>query len=105
MLGSFAIFYQEQLMSMSLSNLVISTKAPANTIIGQLALYDQSGTNMSARFQLTKNSAGYFVNSGNSLMTSRASIAPGYYSVRVRGVAQMERWKEDSIFVIQVTST
>ena len=40
-------------MSMSLSNLVISTKAPANTIIGQLALYDQSGNNMATKFQLT----------------------------------------------------
>ncbi len=92
-------------MSMSLSNLVISTKAPANTIIGQLALYDQSGNNMATKFQLTQNSAGYFVNSGNSLMTTRASIAPGFYSVRVHGVAQMERWKETGTFVIQVTST
>jgi hypothetical protein len=92
-------------MSMSLSNLVISTKAPVNTIIGQLALYDQSGAAMATKFQLTQNSAGYFVNSGNSLMTSRASIAPGFYSVRVRGVAQMERWKETGNFVIQVTST
>jgi hypothetical protein len=92
-------------MSMSLSNLVISTKAPANTIIGQLALYDQSGAAITTKFQLTQNSAGYFVNSGNSLMTSRASIAPGFYSVRVRGVAQMERWEETGNFVIQVTST
>lgn len=92
-------------MAISLSNLTISTKAPANTIIGQLALYDQSGTNMATKFQLTQNSAGYFVNSGNSLMTSRASIAPGYYSVRVNGVAQTERWKESGVFVIQVTST
>jgi len=92
-------------MSMSLSNLTISTKAPANSIIGQLALYDASGANVATKFQLTKNSAGYFVNSGNSLMTNRASIAPGYYSVRVRGVAQNERWQESGVFVIQVTST
>ena len=38
-------------------------------------------------------------------MTTRASIAPGFYSVRVHGVAQMERWKETGTFVIQVTST
>jgi hypothetical protein len=90
---------------MSLSNLTISTHAPANTIIGQLALHDQSGANMATKFQLTQNSAGYFANSGNSLMTSRASIAPGYYSVRVNAVAQTERWKETGHFVIQVTST
>jgi len=92
-------------MSMSLSNLTISTKAPVNTIIGQLALYNQSGTNMASKFQLTQNSAGYFYNSGNSLSTNRASIAPGYYSVRVRGVALNERWEETGVFVIQVTST
>jgi hypothetical protein len=92
-------------MTMSLSNLIISTKAPANSIIGQLALYDQSGTNMSTKFQLTKNSAGYFANSGNSLMTTRTSITPGYYSVRVNAVAQTESWKETGHFVIQVTST
>ena len=98
-------FKWEQLMSMSLSNLTISTKAPVNTIIGQLALYDQSGNNMSSRFQLTQNSAGYFYNSGNSLMTNRAAIVPGYYSVRVRGVALNERWRETAVFVVQVTST
>jgi hypothetical protein len=76
-----------------------------NTVIGQLALYDQSGTNMVTRFQLTQNSAGYFYTSGNSLMTNRALIAPGYYSVRVRGVAQAERWEETGNFVVQVTST
>jgi hypothetical protein len=92
-------------MTMSLSNVTISTKAPANTVIGQLAVHDQSGANVATKFQLTQNSAGYFANSGNSLMTSRASIAPGFYSVRVNGVAQMERWKESGTFVIQVTST
>jgi hypothetical protein len=91
-------------MSMSLSNLTISTKAPVGTIIGQLALWNEVGANLATKFQLTEDSAGYFVNSGNSLMTTRASIAPGFYSVRVRGVAQTQRWQETGNFVIQVTS-
>lgn len=97
--------FQEQPMSISLSNLTVSMKAPAGTVIGQLALWNESGVNMASKFQLTETSAGYFGNSGNSLTTNRASIAPGFYSVRVRGVAQMQPWEETGIFVIQVTAS
>jgi hypothetical protein len=92
-------------MSMSLSNITISTHAPANTVVGQLALYDQSGTSANARFMLTQNSAGIFYLNGTALTTTRASMAPGYYSVRVSVVAQLERWKESGVFIVQVTST
>jgi hypothetical protein len=91
-------------MSMSLSNPTISTSAPVNTVVGQMALFDASGKNANARFILTQNSAGTFYLNGVSLTTSRTSIAPGYYSVRVNAVSQQERWKESGFFVIQVTS-
>jgi hypothetical protein len=90
-------------MSMSLSSVTFSTKAPVNTVVGQLALLDQSGKNANARFILTQNSAGTFYLNGVSLTTSRTAITPGYYSVRVNAVSQVERWKESGYFVIQVT--
>jgi hypothetical protein len=92
-------------MSMSITNSTISTKAPANTAIGNLALFDASANSLNARFLLTQNSAGMFYLSGSSLLTERASIAPGYYSVRVDGVGQTTRWSEKGFFTIQVTST
>jgi hypothetical protein len=54
---------------------------------------------------LTQNSAGIFYLNGTALTTTRASMAPGYYSVRVSVVAQLERWKESGVFIVQVTST
>ena len=92
-------------MSMNITNSTISTKAPANTVIGNLALFDASANSLNARFLLTQNSAGMFYLSGSSLLTDRASIAPGYYSVRVEGVGQTTRWSEKGFFTIQVTST
>jgi len=92
-------------MSMSIDNLAISTTALANAIVGNLTLFDQSGNKLNARFALTENSAGMFYLTGNVLQTYRASIKPGYYSVRVNGYSQATRWSEKSVFVIQVTST
>ena len=91
-------------MSISLSSVTISTKAPVNTVVGLLVLLDQSGKSANGQFILTQNSAGtFYLSNGNSLTTSRTAITPGYYSVRVNAVSQVERWKESGFFVIQVT--
>ena len=80
-----------------------STTAPAGTIIGALTAYDASGAALVSQFELTKNSAGVFGVSGNNLVTERASIAVGNYSVRVHAVATNARFSGSANFLIAVT--
>jgi hypothetical protein len=91
-------------MAVSINNLTVSSKAPANTIIGGLALRDETGTNQPAHFLLTENSAGFFNLSGASLRTTLASLPAGFYSVRVDATANNIRMSAKAYFVIQVTN-
>ena len=90
---------------LSISNLTVSTKAAAGATVGNLSLFDASGTLLTSHFQLTENCAGFFYLNGNSVVTMRAAIPPGFYPLSVNGIALHAAWSEDSIFVLQVTST
>jgi hypothetical protein len=94
----------ENLMAVSISNSSISTKAAVGSTIGVLTFSDATGTAQKSEFGLTKNSAGFFTVSGNNLVTGRASIPVGIYSVRVRAVATNAALKGNADFVIAVTS-
>ena len=91
-------------MAICISNLAVSTKAAAGTAIGVLTLLNASGVPMGANYLLTQDSTGFFVIQGSNLVTNRASIAPGYYSITVHGLGTLTRWKTKAVFVIQVTS-
>ena len=91
-------------MAIGISNLTVPANAPANTVIGNLTLRDASGANLAARYQLTGNSAGFFTLTGPNLMTTRAALPPGFYSVRIGGTATNVRFSAKGYFVIQVTS-
>jgi len=84
-------------MAVSISNSSISTKAAVGSTIGVLTFSDATGTAQKSEFGLTKNS-------GNNLVTGRASIPVGIYSVRVRAVATNAALKGNADFVIAVTS-
>jgi hypothetical protein len=90
---------------LSISNLTVSTKAAAGATVGNLSLFDASGTLLTSHFQLTENCAGFFYLNGNSVVTMRAAISPGFYPLSVNGIALHAAWSEDSIFVLQVTAT
>jgi len=64
-------------MTISISSLTVNNNAPASTVVGVLTARDESGTIIPCNFTLTKNSAGFFAISGNSLVTGRASILAG----------------------------
>ena len=89
----------------SMSNITVSTKAAPGATVGALSLWDASGALLTSHFQLTKKSAGFFYLNGNSVVTMRAAIAPGFYPLSINGIALHAAWSEDSSFVVQVTST
>jgi len=86
-----------------LSNNSVSATAAASTIVGTLSLADSSGNVQIADWSMTPSAADYFVTSGNSLLTARASIPAGFYGIHVRGNAQLVSLKEKAWFVIQVS--
>jgi hypothetical protein len=57
-------------MTISISNSTFNNNAPAGTIVGVLTAQDASGTVTPCNFTLTKNSAGFFAISRNSLITA-----------------------------------
>jgi hypothetical protein len=88
-------------MTISISNLTITNNASAGTVVGVLTAQDASGTVIPCNFTLTKNSAGFFVISGN-LVTARASILAGNYSVRVHAIGTTTRFSGNAVFHITV---
>jgi hypothetical protein len=86
-----------------LSNNTVSATADANTTIGILSLADSTGARQVADWALAPSAADYFITSGSALLTARASIPAGFYSVRVRGNAQLVSLKEKAWLVIQVS--
>ena len=61
-------------MTISISNSTVYNTAPAGTVIGVLTAHDKSGATIPCAYTLTKNSAGFFAISGNSLVTARAQF-------------------------------
>jgi hypothetical protein len=92
-------------MTISITNLSISTKAAMGATVGTLNLIDETGTSRQANFILTEASAGFFTISGNKLVTGRNGIAPGNYSVKIKGNGQYVRLYDKAIFGIMVTAT
>ena len=95
----------ENLMTISISNLTVSTNAPIGTIVGTLALQNASGAGLGATYILTQNSAGFFAISGTNVVTNRTSIPPGYYSVHIHANGTLTRWSATANFLFTVTAT
>jgi len=89
-------------MTISISNLTVNNNVPAGTVIGVLTAYDASSNVIPCNFTLTKNSAGYFGISENSLVTERASILAGIYSVRVHANGTTTRFSGNAVFHVAV---
>jgi hypothetical protein len=89
-------------MTISISNLTVNNNAPAGTVIGVLTAYDASSNVIPCNFTLTKNSAGFFAISGNSLVTERASILAGIYSVRVHANGTTTRFSCNAVVYVAV---
>jgi acyl CoA:acetate/3-ketoacid CoA transferase len=88
-------------MTVSISNLTINNNALAGTVIGVLTAQDASGTVVPCSFTLTKNSAGFFAISGNSLVTAfSGTILAGNYSVRVHATGTNTRFSGNATFNI-----
>ena len=86
-------------MTISISNLTVNNNAPASTVVGVLTAHDASGTDIPCNFILTKNSAGFFAISGNSLITAfSGSILAGNYSVRVHATGTNTRFGGNPMF-------
>ena len=90
-------------MALGLSNLTVSGKAPAGTVVGNLSLLNASGVAMQANFVLDDDCAGFFSVSGYNLVTMTASLPPGNYSVSVSAVGTKTYWEADGNFTITVT--
>jgi hypothetical protein len=89
----------------SISNVVVSTKAAAGAVVGKLTLLDAGLVGLSANFILTEGAAGFFSVSGTSIVTVNPSIPPGLYSVQVSGVGTRALMADDASFMITVTAT
>jgi hypothetical protein len=89
----------------SINNLTVSTKATAGTVVGKLVLLDANKVGLPANFSLTEGAAGFFAVSGGNLVTVSASIASGFYSVKVRAVATNANIDDQAVFGITVTAT
>lgn len=92
-------------MTLMISKLAVSTKAPVGTVIGALALYDNTGTSRVANYISDENSAAFFGITGNQLLTLRASIPPGYYGVQIYANAENVCLSGEAAFVVTVTAT
>jgi hypothetical protein len=92
-------------MTVMISNLTISTKAPAGTVVGGLALYDATAVSRAANYISNENSAGFFGINGSQLVTQRASIPPGYYAVQIYANAENVSLCGKAAFVVSVTAT
>src|ERR1700737_1029417 len=89
-------------MTISISNLTVNNNAPVGTLIGVFTARDESSTIIPCNFILTKNSAGFFAISGNSLVRAKASISAGNYSVRVHANGTNIRFGGNAVFTITV---
>jgi hypothetical protein len=92
-------------MTLMISNLTVSTKAPVGTMIGTLTLYDNTATSRIANFISDENSAGFFGINGTQLVTQRASIPPGYYGLQIYANAENVSLCGEAAFVVTVTAT
>jgi hypothetical protein len=95
----------EVCVTISINQLIVSTKAGAGAVIGTLSQIDSSGTARQTNFSLDEGSAGFFGVSGNNLVTLRAAIPPANYAVKVYGNAEYVPLSDDASFVITVTAT
>jgi hypothetical protein len=92
-------------MTITINNLTVNNNAPQATVIGVLAAYDASGAVIPCTFTATKNSAGFFAISGNSLVTAfSGSISPGIYSVRVRALGPATGFIASAVFNVSVVA-
>ena len=91
-----------EFMTISISNSTVNNNVPAGTVIGVLTAYDVSSKVIPCNFTLTKNSAGFFAISGNSLVTERALILAGIYSVRVHASGTTTRFSGNAVFHVAV---
>lgn len=90
-------------MAISIDKVDLSKSAPVGTTVGTLTLSDTDGTVRNANWVLTPDSAGLFKMADNKMVTLRTPIAPGYYAVAVRGVAQFVAKEGTAYFVIAVS--
>ena len=88
----------------SISNLTISTKAAGGATVGTLTMMNAGKTALAANFTLTEGAGGFFGISGSNLVTETSGISPGFYAVRVRGVATNAYYANNCNFTITVTS-
>jgi hypothetical protein len=95
----------ENFMTLMISSLTVSTKAPVGTVIGGLQLIDDTGVSRVANFISTPDAAGFFGITGNNLVTLRASIPPGYYGIQICGNGEYLSLCGEGAFVITVTAT
>jgi hypothetical protein len=89
-----------------LSKATVSKTAAANTAVGNFTAVDASGKSITAHWLLPDPDAmGCFYVSGNVLVTSRANLAAGIYSVRVIASSQTvgDYWKGKAVFNVTVS--
>ena len=88
----------------SISNLTVSTTAAGGATVGTLTMMNAGKTALAANFTLTEDAGGFFGISGSNLVIKISGIAPGFYVVRVRGVATNAYYANKCYFTITVTS-
>src|SRR5215471_21260621 len=93
------------IMTISLSNSMVSANSPTGTIVGVLTAKDGAGSIVPCNFILTKRAGGYFSVSGNNLITAwNGSILPAYYSLRVHANGIFTRFNSSADFTITVAA-
>lgn len=86
-----------------LNNLSVSKTAPSGTVVGTLALLNQSRVGITASFILDEGACGFFTINGYNIVTVAASLPAGDYSVCVKAVGEATYWSDKAYFTITVS--
>jgi hypothetical protein len=92
-------------MPITISNVQVAANAPTGTTVGVLTAIGSAGNVVDCNFITTKRTAGFFVVSGENLVTSwSGSITPGYYSARVHANGINIQFSATATFTILVAA-
>jgi hypothetical protein len=91
------------IMTILIDKLTLAKAAAVGTVVGTLAMYDETGTVRKANWLLEEGAAGFFGMSGASIVTLRTPFLPGLYCVNLEASAQFIRYSDNASFTVVVS--
>ena len=90
-------------MTISISNLVVSSSSPQGSLVGKLEVVAADGQAIDCNYSLSGNGSAFFALSEDRLVTAWKTVAPaGIYSIRIRALGIAERLSASASFHVSV---